>query len=351
MWGVVARINARRTQSGMTNENRNRVQAGVPTGGQFAPERHAEAAGVTLTAASPLDALAVSAAGDLARTRYSEELGRWQRRMDKGTRGDPPWPPLPPILVETARQTENFEALPRDEQEAVLEKLEIPGAKHLLEPGQRLGNDRVQVAEDLNDPEDLGLALSAQKVIAESGIEGTITLTEAGKNPEFTIEDGPLVHKINIGARSISVSSEAAGDEWDYERHTWLDQASYISTGGSVLEPATPAFFGRIYKQQREYAVMMDVVAASSFRDSGDMFGEMNRSDRTADLTVDGTEYQLDVSGTEPALKTSRGDALHPSMVPGFLNHLATQTGHPDGDALASDLREVFRETDRRLIR
>jgi len=29
---------------------------------------------------------------------------------------------------------------------------------------------------------------------------------------------------------------------------------------------------------------------------------------------------------------------------------VATETGHPDGDALASNLREVFRETDRRLI-
>ncbi|OOP65304.1 hypothetical protein BMF89_00190 [Arthrobacter sp. SRS-W-1-2016] len=263
----------------------------------------------------------------------------------------PPWPPLPPILVETARQTESFETLPRDEQEAVLEKLEIPGAKHLLEPGQRRGNDRVQVAEDLNDPEDIGLALSAQKVIAESGIEGTITLTEAGKYPEFTIEDGPLVHKIRVGARSLSISSEAAREDWDYERSTWLARADLISSGGSVFEARRPAEVGHVYQEQRDSAVMMDVVAASSFRDSCDMFGELHRRDRTADLTVDGTEYQLDVSGAEPALKTSRGDALHPSMVAGFLNHLATQTGHPDGDALASDLREVFRETDRRLIR
>ncbi|MFF2244292.1 hypothetical protein ACFVTM_08955 [Arthrobacter sp. NPDC058130] len=37
-------------------ENRNRVQPGVKSGGQFAPERHAEAAGVTLTTdPSPLD--------------------------------------------------------------------------------------------------------------------------------------------------------------------------------------------------------------------------------------------------------------------------------------------------------
>ena len=41
---------------------------------------------------------------------------------------------------------------------------------------------------------------------------------------------------------------------------------------------------------------------------------------------------------------------LHASMVRGFLNHVASETGHPDGEALVSDLREVFRETDRRLI-
>lgn len=335
----------------MTNENRNRVQSGVPTGGQFAAERHTEA-GVTLTAPSPLDALAVTAAGDLARTRYAEELGRWQRRMDKGDGHRRPWPPLPEILVVTGNQTENFETLPRDEQEAVLEKLEIPGAKHLLEPGQRLGNDRVQVAEGFDaNPENLGLILSAQKVMAESGIEGTITLTEASSRPEFAIEDGPLVHKIRLGARGISFSSDTKDEEeWDYDRSTWLNRADLVSSGGSVLDPKEPAYVARTYREQRDYAVMMDVVAASSLRGSGDILGELNRSDRTADLTVDGTEYQLDVSGAEPALKTGRGEALHPSMVAGFLNHLATESGHPDGGALASDLREVFRETDRRLI-
>jgi hypothetical protein len=59
----------------------------------------------------------------------------------------------------------------------------------------------------------------------------------------------------------------------------------------------------------------------------------------------------LDVSSDEPAFKTSDGTPLHPAMVRGFLDHLAAQTDHADGNALASDLREVFRETDRRLVR
>lgn len=334
----------------MTNENRSRVHAGVPAGGQFAAETRTES-GVTLTAPSPLDVQAVTAAGDLARTRYAEELGRWQRRMDKGSRGGAPWPPLPEILVVTGEETKNFESLPRDEQEMVLEKLEIPGAKHLLEPGQRLGNGRVQVAEGLVvSPENLGVVLSAQKVMAETGIEG-ITLTEAGGRAEFAIEDGPLVHTIRLGGGGISISSGTKDEEeWDSERSDWLSRADLISTGGGVLEPGTPAFIASNYKRQREYAVMMDVFAASSFKGAWDLLGVLHRSDRAADLTVDGTEYTLDVSRAEPALKTGRGEDLHPSMVSGFLNHLATTTGHEDGAAFANDLREVFRETDRRLI-
>ncbi|HEX9227442.1 MAG TPA: hypothetical protein VF885_12430, partial [Arthrobacter sp.] len=97
-------------------------------------------------------------------------------------------------------------------------------------------------------------------------------------------------------------------------------------------------------------ATMMDVVAGSSFKDSEELFGELNRGYRTAELKVDGTEYALNVSGDAPTLRGDGDTALHPSMVPGFLNHMATRTGHPDGEALVSDLREVFRETDRRLI-
>jgi hypothetical protein len=336
--------------SGMTNvENRNRVRAGK-TAGRFAPEAHQEPAGVTLTAPAPLDEAAVGLVADLVRTRSSVEMGSWQRQMDKGGGHLRPMPPTPEVLVELDRRAKGFETLPRTEQVEVLDQLKLTGAAFLLEPGQKLGNDRVQVADDLNAPDDLGVALAAQKVMTESGIEGPITLVEAGKYPKFTVEDGPLVHKVSLGERALSFSSEAADDEWDSERSEWLRQAEFVSSGGSVFDAGLPDYVGRIYKEQRGYAVMMDVVSASSFRGSRDLLGELNRRDRTAELTVDGTEYQLNVSGAEPALKTGDGTTLHASMVPGFLNHVATTTGHPDGATLASDLREVFRETDRRLI-
>jgi hypothetical protein len=336
----------------MTNENRNRVQPGVPTGGQFAPEHHTESS-VTL-APSPLDAAALTAAGDLARTRYSEELGRWQRRMDKGSRGGAPWPPLPEVLFDAGRQSENFETLPRDEQEALLEKLQIPGAGHLLEPGQRLGNDTVRVADGLDTTGgDIGLALTAQKLITDAGIPGDITLTDVGRNlAVFTVQDGTISHRVRIGARSLGFSANSGdGEDYDYDRDDWLCRADIMSAGGSVYEKDRTADLKGNYQSHREYAVMMDAVASSSFRGAEQLLGELGRHGRTAVIKADGTEHLLDVSGDVPVLKTEDGSqALHPSMVSGFLNHLATKTGHPDGDAFAADLREVFREMDRRLI-
>lgn len=95
----------------------------------------------------------------------------------------------------------------------------------------------------------------------------------------------------------------------------------------------------------------MDVMASSSFCDHEELFGEMDTDGRTADLKVDDTGVVLDVSGDEPVLKTEEGKALHPSMTRRFLDHMATRTGHVNGEAFALNLREVFRKTDRRLIR
>lgn len=105
------------------------------------------------------------------------------------------------------------------------------------------------------------------------------------------------------------------------------------------------------FKDHREYAVMMDVVASSSFRDYESHFGEMNRETRTAVIQSDGTEAVLDISGDKPVLTSEDGKStFHPSIVAGYLDHMAEQTGHRDRDAFVDNLREVFRETDRRLI-
>jgi hypothetical protein len=274
--------------------------------------------------------------------------------MDKGSMRDLPWPSLPDVLVELNRRAEDFESLPREEQEEVLDQLKFPSAKHLLEPGHQLGNDRVQVAEGLDtDGGNLGLALAAQKVVADSGIRGTITLTKVGDRTEFTIQDGNIQHGLRVGENLLSFSA-SSGDEEDYRRDDWLCRADTSTAGGSIFEQDRAKELGGIYKSHSEYAVMMDVVARSSFKEVNDdpEIGELDRSARTAELRVDGAEYLLDVSGDGPVLKSGGGKyTLHSSMVRGFLNHVATETGHPDGDALASDLREVFRETDRRLIR
>lgn len=333
-------------------ENRSRVQAGIKTGGQFAAEAHSEPGGVTLTMDhSPLDKTAVGVVGALVRARSAIEMSTWQRRQDKGRYGyeHEPREPMPEVLVVLDRRAAAFETLPRQEQDEILDQLKMQESKYLLEPGQRLGNDKVQVADDLDTSGNLGLALVAQKVIADAGIPGTITLAEAGDRTRFTVQDGNIEHTISVGANSLSFAANS-GVEEDYRRDDWIDRADITSAGGYVFEPTRAGDLRRYYESHREYTVMMDVVADSSFRGAESSLGELDRSARTAELRADGAEYVLDVSGAEPALKTSDGSALHPSMVRGFLNHAATQTGHPDGDALASDLREVFRETDRRLV-
>ena len=336
-------------------DHRNRVQAGVRTAGQFAVEVHPEPTGVTLTVeSSPLDEAAVASVGDLVRDRAAVETGTWQRRMDKGSRGDAPWPPMPEVLVELNRRAESFESLPRQEQEAILDQLKLTGAKHLLEPGQRLGNDKVRVADDLDtEGGNIGLALTAQKLVADAGLTGEITLTHVGDMTKFTVEDGNLKHGLTVGTSLLSFGAEGSADESDYDRNTWLYRADIISAGGSVFERDRADDLRKRFTSHREYAVMMDVLADSSLKEVSDdpALGELDRSARTAVLSVDGAEYLLDVSGDEPVLKSGREmHSLHASMVRGFLNHVASETGHPDGEALVSDLREVFRETDRRLI-
>lgn len=261
-------------------------------------------------------------------------------------------PPLPPELAEINRQAAEFESLPRQEQDEVMDKLKFTAAKHLLEPGQKLGNDRVQVADGVTTDEgDVGLALIAQKQIADAGLPGTVTLTKIGDTAEFSIEDGAIKHSVRIGKTMQAFSAESA-DEDDYSRTNWLYRSDVSVFGGSVFEEDRTDGIRKHFEGHREYAAMMDVVAGSSFCDSEEHLGELDRSARTAVIRTDGTENLLDVSGDEPVLKTEDGQhTLHPSMAHGFLNHMAAQTGHADGGAFVSSLREVFRETDRRLVR
>lgn len=213
----------------MTNvNNRTRVQAGIKTGGQFAAEAHQEPEGVLLTQApSPLDEAAVAVVADLVRTSAAVEEGDWQRHHDKGYRRDLPTPPYPPEILELRRQADSFETLPAQEQREILDKLKLPAAKHLLEPGQTLGNHKVEVAEDvLADGGKLGFALASQKLITDANLPGTATLTKAGDQTEFSIPNNGIQHEIRVASSMMSLSASSTDD--DYTRNSWLTRRDLI---------------------------------------------------------------------------------------------------------------------------
>lgn len=219
---------------GMTNvNNRTRVQAGIKTGGQFAAEAHQEPEGVLLTQTpSPLDRAAVAAVGDLVRTNVLGEIGGWQRHHDKGYLRDLPTPPLPPELVEIQRQADEFKSLPWQGQAA----LKLSAAKHLLEPGQKLGTDKVRLAEDLETEKgQIALALVAQRQMSDAGLPGTITMTDIGNATDFAVQDRGITHNVSVGSGYLSFSSEDADDE-GYVHSSWLNRADAGVYGGSVLE-------------------------------------------------------------------------------------------------------------------
>jgi hypothetical protein len=335
-------------------ENRSRVQAGIKTGGQFAPESHSEPAGVTLTrpATSRLDEAAVAALGDVVRTNANIELGTWQRSMDKGRRGyeHEPREPMPPQLADALRQAAEFESLPVEEQRALLDALQLSAMKHILEPGQRLGTDTVQVAEGLNiDEANLALTLASQKQVSDARLPGTITLTGIGDSTKFSLQDGGIKHRFRVGSAFVTLRAEPKDDE-DYARGEWLSRAEVSSFGRSILQDDRSADIASQYKDHRAYAVLMNAMADSPFKDHPGHFVEMDRETRTVGLRADGVEVTLDVSGDVPVLRSEGHAVLHPSMTAGFLDYMAQQTGRADGEAFASDLREVFRETDQRLI-
>jgi hypothetical protein len=336
-------------------ENRTRVQAGIKTGGQFAPETHGEPTGVTLTTPSPHDAVAVGVAAALVRSRAKDEIGTWQRRQDRGRRGyeHEPRDPMPLVLTELDRRAKDFETLPREEQEAVLDQLKMQGVKHLLEPGQRLGNDEVRVADGVeSESANIGLALAAQKVVADAGLPGTVTMTDAGQAATtFTIEAGGTTHNLQVGPFSAIVSTEP--EDGDTQTAGWLKRATVSSRAANVFVPHMSENLRVAFDTHQSRAALMSAFAASSFREAGESIGDLVPSHRSAVVRTGDFQYMLDVSGDRPVLETmdEDSDPLHPSMVDGFLNHMAAQTGHKAGETFASELREVFRDAERRLIR
>lgn len=339
------------------NSDRNRVQPGVPSGGQFAAERHGEPDGVTLTRPAPsaFDQAAVAALGDIVRTNANIELGTWLRRMDKGRRGyeHEPQEQMPRPLAEALQQAKEFETLPVEDQRALLDALQLPAMKHVLEPGQRLGTDTIDVAEGL-DPADanLALTLASQKQVTDAGLPGTTTLTGIGDTTTFIVQDQGIRHGLRSGSGYLTIAARPEDDD-DYTRAEWLSRAEVSSFGRSILKSDQSAEIARTYKDHHAYAVLMGAMADSPFRDHHSHFVEMDRDERTVGLTADGASVVLDVKGNTPVLRADGGNGgdLHPSMTAGFLAYMAEKTGRPDGATFAADLQEVFREAERRLIR
>jgi hypothetical protein len=337
----------------MTIENRSRVPSGVRTGGQFAAEAHAEATGVTLTRSAPssTDQAVLSAVGDLVRTNANFQLAEWERRLQAQqlpwhSSSDPAT--VAPERVKAVQQAKEFESLSRDEQEQLLDAVKLSGVKHLLEPGQKLGTDRIHVAEGLElQDANLAMVLTAQAEVHNANLPGTITLTGIGDVAAFDVQDGDLRHELRIGSGLVSMSPEVEDGD-PYVRGDWLWRADQSTFAGSILEGDRSAELVRQFGEYRKFAVLMDVVASSPLKDSGDEIGELDVDQRTAQLKSDGTDFILDVSGDTPTMRTDAGN-LHPSMIPGFLDHVARQSGHVNGQAFAADLREVFNETERRL--
>ncbi|MGY4544376.1 hypothetical protein ACVWY0_004320 [Arthrobacter sp. UYNi723] len=151
------------------------------------------------------------------------------------------------------------------------------------------------------------LALTAQKLVTDADLPGEITLTEIGDTAKFTVKDGPIEHSVHIGSTMLSFSAEGADDDYDYTRGTWLYRSGYGVFGGSVLEADRARDLRSHFATHREFAILMDVMADSSFREHDEYFGELDREGRTAALETDDTENLLDLSGDEPVLKTDDG--------------------------------------------
>lgn len=342
----------------MSIENRTRVPSGVRTGGQFAAETHAEA-GVVLAppARSATDQAVLSAVGDLARTNANFQLAEWERRLSARQL---PW------MTETSdeqsdaaaeginavQQAKEFENLSREDQEQLLDQVKLSGVKHMLEPGQKLGTDTIQVAEGLSlDNANIAVALAAQAEVHNANLPGTVTMTGNGDIATFRVQEGDVYRDLRIGTAMIAIETEPDDDGYSWTRGTWLWRTRQSLHGGSILEKDRSTSLAAYFDEHRRSAIMMDVIAASPLKGSSDEIGELNLADRTAGVRADGgREYILDVSEDTPVMRTEDGTDLHPSMVAGFLDHVSRQGDHEGGaQAFVKDLREVFDETERRL--
>jgi hypothetical protein len=184
--------------------------------------------------------------------------------------------------------------------------------------------------------------------VHKANLPGTVTLTGIGDVATFEVQDGGIRHELRVGSGLIGLSAEE--EEGDpYVRGDWLWRAGQSVHGGSILEGDRSKDLARYYAAYRKYAVLMDVVASSPLKGAGDEIGELDLDERTAVLRSDGSEFVLDFSGDTPTMRTDEGKPLHPSMVTGYLDHIARLADRPDGATVTSDLQEVFNETKRRL--
>ncbi|MFT4470516.1 hypothetical protein ACMX2H_11485 [Arthrobacter sulfonylureivorans] len=321
---------------------RSRVSAGLTEGGQFAVEAKSEATGVSLDApCREIDKAAIEYLGRRARSKAAYDLGDYQRKVDRG-RG---WHGLEERMArleDMKAKADNFENLGTAEQQEALSSLQLGRLTHLLQPGQTLGNSRVAVADDLDaNPEDLALALEAQKQILDERIPGDITLTkvESGK-ATFVVKDGSVTSEIEAFDGYVTysaVSEQACGEHAD-----WLYKANRSNHRVGVR--------AEDYNEHHEYAVMMDAVADSPIK-FDPMIVSFDRKERSIELGADGSFYTYKVSGHIPELRTESGTKLHTSMLHGFMNYVAVSTGTENSGGFTEALQEVFRETERRLVR
>lgn len=92
-------------------------------------------------------------------------------------------------------------------------------------------------------------------------------------------------------------------------------------------------------------------MSQSPIRVTSDSLHTLDIDERSVDITADGAEFTSSLKGGEMSMTSGRGEQIHPSMIPGFLDHVAKKHDLEDGEELREGLDEVFRESERRLVR
>lgn len=334
----------------MSTDNRNRVQKGVSTGGQFAQESRTEDSNVALTRNDPtgLDWHVQNELQHRAQREASKALGRWQRSVD-----DPRDPHrnskmfdeanYPDDLKQVIDEANNFKNLPLEDQA----RISGPELAHLLGPNQSYGSERVALGDDFEpDHRLLLLGLSAQRKMAESGIPGDITFVALDDNrAEFEVDDQGIKHRV-LMQEGATILAMADDEDGDYEDWAWKSRARHES----YSETQSADSLGKDYQWHHEAAIAQSVMAESPLRGTYESVGRLDHNERTVMLTDEGAEYTLHADGDWPRLTSSSGDAIHPAMVSGFMDHVAEENDMA-GDKFYADLKRVFRETNRRIVR